>query len=156
MRGKSPMKMAVAATAIALFAAGCQTDTTTPPADTAGGTLRAGGSEPAGLSPAYDDSPTITVVRTLYAGLIYNDNKDGSVVNEIAQSITSDDNKVWTVKLKNNYKFHNGEAVNADSFINAWNYVAFGPNALPNAPFFGSITGWDDLQSEDPDGEEGP
>jgi peptide/nickel transport system substrate-binding protein len=150
------MKVAVAATAAALFLAACQSGTETPPAEAAGGTLRAGGSEPAGLGPGYDDSPSITIVRTIYAGLIYNDDKDGKVVNEIAQSITSDDNKVWTVKLKNNYKFHNGEPVNADSFINAWNYVAYGPNALPNAPFFHSIVGWDDLQSEDPDGEEGP
>ncbi len=155
MRGKSPMKVAVAATAIALFAAACQTEST-PEAPAAGGTIRAGASEPAGLTPAWDDSPSITIVRTLYAGLVENDNKDGKVVNQIAQSITSDDNKVWTVKLKNNYKFHNGEAVNADSFIDAWNYVAYGPNAAPNAPFFHSIVGWDDLQSEDPDGEEGP
>jgi len=155
MRGKSPMKVAVAATAIALFAAGCQTETT-PEAPAAGGTIRVGASEPAGVSPGFDDSPSIAIVRTIYVGLVTNDNKDGKVVNQVAESITSSDNKVWTVKLKNNYKFHNGEAVNAESFINAWNYVAYGPNALPNAAFFGSIEGWSDMQSKDPDGEEGP
>jgi peptide/nickel transport system substrate-binding protein len=149
------MKVAVAATAIALFAAGCQT-ATEPEAPVAGGTIRVGASEPAGVSPAFDDSPSIAIVRTIYVGLVTNDNKDGKVVNQIAESITSSDNKVWTVKLKNNFKFHNGEPVNAESFINAWNYVAYGPNAAPNAPFFGSIEGWKDLQSEDPDGEEGP
>jgi peptide/nickel transport system substrate-binding protein len=149
------MKVAVAATAIALFAAGCQTEQT-PEAPAAGGTIRVGASEAAGVSPAFDDSPSIAIVRTLYVGLVANDNKDGKVVNQIAESITSSDNKVWTIKLKNNYKFHNGEAVNAESFINAWNYVAYGPNAAPNAPFFGSIEGWSDLQAEDPDGEAGP
>ncbi|HCT75258.1 MAG TPA: 4-phytase, partial [Micromonosporaceae bacterium] len=152
MRGISPMKVAVAATAVALFAAGCQTPEQ-PEAPAAGGTIRAGSSEPAGLLPGFDDSPSITVIRTIYKGLVDNDNKDAKVVNVIAESIKSDDNKVWTVKLKNNFKFHNGEAVNADSFIDAWNWVAYGPNAAPNAPFFASIAGWGDLQAEDPDAD---
>jgi len=78
------MKVAVAATAIALFAAGCQSETPaeTPPA--AGGIIRAGASEPAGITPGFDDNPSITIVRTLYVGLVANDNKDGKVVNQIA------------------------------------------------------------------------
>src|SRR5829696_6230108 len=102
MRGKSPMKVAVAATAIALFAAGCQSSTPEDTPEAAGGTIRVGTSEPAGLTPAFDDSPSIIIVRTIYTGLVDNENKDGKVVNAVAQSITSDDNKVWTVKLKNN------------------------------------------------------
>ena len=45
------------------------------------------------------------------------------------QSITTTDNKVWTIKLKDGYTFHNGEPVTADNYINAWNYGAYGPNA---------------------------
>lgn len=152
MRGTSPVKVAIAATAIALIAAGC-TKSPQPETPAAGGTIRAGTSEPAGLTPEWDDSPSITIIRTIYKGLVENDNKDGHVVNVIAQSIESTDNKVWTVKLKNNFKFHNGEPVNADSFIDAWNYVSYGPNAAPNAPFFSSVVGWSDLQAEDPDGD---
>ena len=76
MRGNSPMKVAVAATAIALFAAGCQSTPDTPetPADL-GGTLRIGATEPAFLLPgAADDNPSIVVIRQLYKGLVEYDN----------------------------------------------------------------------------------
>ncbi|MEE6263319.1 peptide ABC transporter substrate-binding protein [Plantactinospora sonchi] len=71
-----------------------------------------------------------------------------------AESITnSTDNTVWTVKLKDGFTFHNGEKVTADSYINAWNYGAYGPNGQGNSYFFEKIAGYEDLQSEDPDGE---
>ena len=53
-----------------------------------------------------------------------------------AESITSTDNKVWTIKLKDGYTFHNGEKVTADNYINAWNYGAYGPNGQDNNYFF--------------------
>src|SRR6266545_3728697 len=48
-----------------------------------------------------------------------------------------------------------GEPVNADAFINSWNYTAYGPNAQGNSYFFDRIVGYEDLQSVDPD-EDGP
>src|SRR5262245_33266283 len=53
-----------------------------------------------------------------------------------AESINSDDSKVWTIKLKDGLKFHNGEKVTADSYIDAWNWAAYGPNAQDNNYFF--------------------
>ncbi len=44
----------------------------------------------------------------------------------------------------------------ADSYINAWNYGSYGPNGQNNSYFWEKIEGWADMQSEDPDGEEGP
>ncbi|ROT31466.1 ABC transporter substrate-binding protein [Micromonospora sp. HM5-17] len=70
-----------------------------------------------------------------------------------AESITSTDNKVWTIKLKDGFTFHNGEKVTADSYINAWNYGAYGPNGQGNSYFFEKIAGYDDMQAEDPDGD---
>ncbi|MDP9815972.1 ABC-type oligopeptide transport system substrate-binding subunit [Spirilliplanes yamanashiensis] len=72
-----------------------------------------------------------------------------------AESIESPDNKVWTVKLKPGFTFHNGEPVTADSYINAWNHGAYGPNGNGGAYFFERIEGYADLQSTDPD-EDGP
>ncbi len=152
MRGNFPMKVAVAGTAIALFASGCQS-TGEPSAPSDGGTLRVFATEPAGLTPGNNDAPSINVVRQLYAGLVEFDAKTGAVKNQLAESIDSTDNKAWTIKLKKGYTFDNGEAVTADSFIDAWNWVAFGPNAQPNSYFMSHIVGYADTQSEDPDGD---
>lgn len=151
MRGISPMKMAVAATAVALFASGCQSSSE-PEAGNDGGTLRVYATEPAGLMTGANDSPSIAVLRQLYAGLVEFDAKTGAVKMNLAQSIESTDNTTWTVKLKPGYTFDNGEALTADSFIEAWNWVAYGPNAQPNSYFMSHIIGYADTQSEDPDG----
>ena len=121
MRGISPMKVAVAATAIALFASGCQspTESTTP---SGGGTLRVFATEPAGLLTGQNDSPSIAILRQILAGLVEFDAKTGAVKMNLAQSIESSDNLTWNIKIKPNYKFENGEAVMADSFIDAWNH----------------------------------
>ncbi|MFC6019517.1 ABC transporter substrate-binding protein [Plantactinospora solaniradicis] len=69
-----------------------------------------------------------------------------------AESVTSTDNVVWTIKLKDGYTFHNGEKVTSDSYINAWNYGAYAPNGQNNSYFFEKVAGYDDLQAADPDG----
>ncbi|ASW53652.1 ABC transporter substrate-binding protein [Plantactinospora sp. KBS50] len=70
-----------------------------------------------------------------------------------AESVTSTDNTVWTIRLKSGYTFHNGEKVTSDDYINAWNYGAYGPNGQGNSYFFEKIAGYDDMQSQDPDGD---
>jgi peptide/nickel transport system substrate-binding protein len=148
------MKVAVGVAAIALFAAGCSQAATTPPSDEAGGELRIYASEPAFLVPtAADDDPSIQVLRMLYRGLVTYNNATGAAENDLAESITSTDNINWTIKIKSGNTFSNGEAVNSDSFIRAWNYVAYGPNAQNNAFFVGRIKGIEDMSSSDPDGD---
>lgn len=66
-----------------------------------------------------------------------------------AESITSTDNKTWTIKLKSGWTFHNGEPVTADSYINAWNAGAWGPNAHDGNYFFDKIEGFPDLNPVD-------
>jgi oligopeptide transport system substrate-binding protein len=65
----------------------------------------------------------------------------------MGESITSDDQTVWTVRLKSGWTFHNGEPVTAQSFVDAWNAGAYGPNAYGNAYFFQNIKGYQDLQA---------
>jgi oligopeptide transport system substrate-binding protein len=66
-----------------------------------------------------------------------------------AESITSTDNRVWTIRLKPGWTFHNGEPVTADSYINAWNAGAWGPNAHDGNYFFEKILGYADLNPRD-------
>jgi peptide/nickel transport system substrate-binding protein/oligopeptide transport system substrate-binding protein len=66
-----------------------------------------------------------------------------------AESITTADNTVWTIKLRPGWTFHNGEPVTADSYINAWNAGAWGPNAHDGNYFFDKIQGYADLNPRD-------
>lgn len=82
------------------------------------------------------------IIDLIYAGLV-SYKADGSQELEVAESIESDDNKTWTIKLKD-WKFSDGTAVTADSFVKAWNYGAAEENAQLQAYFFHPIEGTDD------------
>lgn len=66
-----------------------------------------------------------------------------------AESVTSTDNRTWTIKLHPGWTFHNGEPVTADSYINAWNAGAWGPNAHDGNFFFAKIDGYDEMNPAD-------
>jgi peptide/nickel transport system substrate-binding protein/oligopeptide transport system substrate-binding protein len=66
-----------------------------------------------------------------------------------AASITTTDNRVWTIALQPGWTFHNGEPVTADSYMNAWNAGAYGPNAHDGNYFYDKIEGYADLNPID-------
>lgn len=83
-------------------------------------------------------------LNNLFAGLVAY-NTDGSVVNEVAESVEANgDSTVWTVKLKD-WKFSDGTPVTAESFVKAWNYGANAENKQLNNYFFYPIKGTDDI-----------
>ncbi|MGX5655129.1 peptide ABC transporter substrate-binding protein [Geodermatophilus nigrescens] len=87
------------------------------------------------------------VVNSLWTGLVKYA-EDGSVeYSGVAESIESEDNTTWTVTLKDGWTFHDGSPVNADSFVDAWNYTAFSPNAQGAASYLSRIAGYADLQA---------
>jgi len=156
MRGRSPIVLAVAGTAsLALLAAGCSS---TPAAPTVSSyVLQVNSGEPQHLLPAAtSESEGSLVLNALFEPLIDYD-ANNKPVESAAESITSTDNKVWTIKLRAGRTFHNGEAVTSDSYIDAWNYGAYGPNGMDNNYFFEKFAGYADLQpGKDPDGADGP
>lgn len=90
-------------------------------------------------------------IDLLFAGLV-SYQKDGSSVNEVAESIESEDNVTWTVKLKD-WEFSDGTPVTASSFVDAWNYGALSTNKQLNSYFFYPIKGFDAVQEEEPTAE---
>ncbi|WP_347059551.1 ABC transporter substrate-binding protein [Blastococcus sp. HT6-30] len=91
------------------------------------------------------------VVKALWTGLIQY-GEDGEVeYTGIAESIESDDNTTWTITLKDGWTFHDGTPVTASSFVDAWNYTAYSPNAQGASYFFSNIVGYDELQAETDD-----
>ncbi|GII94769.1 peptide ABC transporter substrate-binding protein [Sinosporangium siamense] len=84
------------------------------------------------------------VLNAVFAPLVkYDDAK--KAVEEVAQSITTTDNKVWTIKLKPGYTWHNGEPLIAQNYVDAWNYAANQENKQSASYFFGRVDGYKDV-----------
>ena len=49
---------------------------------------------------------------------------EGAVHNDVAESIETDDGQTYTIKIKDDQTFTNGDPVTAESFVDAWNYGA--------------------------------
>ncbi|WP_461535862.1 peptide ABC transporter substrate-binding protein [Spongorhabdus nitratireducens] len=83
--------------------------------------VRGNGAEPASLDPQkVEGTPGSTVTKDLFEGLITQD-ADGNVIPGQAESWTvSDDNKVFTFKIRDNAKWSNGEPVKASDFVFAF------------------------------------
>jgi oligopeptide transport system substrate-binding protein len=99
------------------------------------------------------------VMNALFTPLIEFDPND-EIVYAVAESIESEDNVNWTVTLREGWTFHDGTPVTAQSFVDAWNWGAYGPNAAGNNYFFGpygvNIVGYDAMNpvEGDPTAEE--
>ncbi len=148
MRGATQTKWLVAATAIALAATACSTSSkSNDKAASGGGTIAVQLGEPQhGLIPQNTaESEGAEVLNALFAGLVEYDNKTNEPKLRVAESIESPDSKVWTIKLKDGYTFHNGEKVTAQSFVDAWNWGANQDNAAEGLPFFAKIDGSEEL-----------
>ncbi|MEV6299375.1 ABC transporter substrate-binding protein [Actinoplanes sp. NPDC051861] len=156
MPGKSPWKMAVGATAIVLLAAGCGSSGSDD-SEATSNTVVIGIAEPQHLIPSNTtESNGAEVLASLFYPLVDFDAQN-QPVEVAAESITPDaTNTTWTVKLKPGFTFHNGEPVVAQNYVDAWNHGAYGPNGNGGSYFYSRIDGYEALQSEDPDGEEGP
>lgn len=126
-----------------------------------GGTLRLYASEPAFLIPGNtNESAGSAVLNALYSPLLDYDQETGEPFPVVAAELpTSEDNVTWTITVADGWTFHDGEPVTAQSFVDAWNFTAYSPNANANSYFFGpgmaDVVGFGDTQSEDPD-DDGP
>lgn len=90
------------------------------------------------------ESEGAEVLAAVFEPLVnYDANKQA--VEAAAESISSDDNKVWTIKLKPGYTWQNGEPVVAQNYVDAWNYAANQDNAQGAGYFFGRVEGYADL-----------
>jgi oligopeptide transport system substrate-binding protein len=93
------------------------------------------------------ESEGAQVVKAIWTGLVEYA-EDGEVeYTGVADTIESDDNTNWTITLKDGWTFHDGTPVTAQSFVDAWNYTAYSPNANGASYFFANVEGYGDLQA---------
>lgn len=78
---------------------------------------------------------------------------DGEAVNDLAESIVTEDSRTWQITIKENQKFSDGTPIVAHSFVDAWNWAAYGPHNQINAPYFARIAGYQAVHPADPDGD---
>lgn len=148
MRGTTRVKLVAGVGMLALAATACGGD------DSGGGSSGA----PAGYYTASSTEPQNLLqpananetggfypLSMLFRGLYTYDAKTGQAEAAIADSMTSTDNTNWTVKLKTGWTFHNGEPVNAKSFVDAWNWGAVSTNKQLNSTWFEPIVGYDQV-----------
>ncbi|NOY57058.1 MAG: ABC transporter substrate-binding protein [Actinobacteria bacterium] len=171
-RGKAPRFAALVVFAMVLAACGTgattttsgtattsttlTTTSTTTPGGSSSTTTQAPPAAPTGVVSTYitepkslttlddNESEGIAVLDALYTPLITYDPKTSKPAPGVAESIKSTDGgTTWVIKLKPGWTFHDGTPVTAQSFVDAWNYGAYGPNAQKNAGFFAEIAGYD-------------
>lgn len=157
MRVRNPLRVTAAAAALVLGLAACgggngdgDGDTTAQesPGATegqAGGTITVELTEPQYLAPASNcyESECSAVLDLVNDPLVSVDFETGELIFDgLAESIEpSEDQTTWTITLKEGREFHNGEPVNSDAFIRAWNYSADPENAQQTAGFMSRIQG---------------
>jgi oligopeptide transport system substrate-binding protein len=158
MRVRKPLRVTAAAAALVLGLAACggggggngdgegqNGGEAAEPTGQPGGTYSATLTEPSYLAPASNcyESECSAVLKLLNDPLVSVDFETGELVFDgMAESIEANEEQtVWTIKLKDGLTFHNGEPVNSDAFIRAWNYSSNPKNAQATAGFMSHIEG---------------
>jgi oligopeptide transport system substrate-binding protein len=156
MRGRTGGLAATALASLALVATGCGGGAAEPepgvsaPAGQAGGEIVVAGCTP--------ENPLIPggtsevcggdIIDAMTSKLVRYNTENAAPENDIAESIETTDNRLFTVKLKP-YKFHDGTDVKAKNFVDAWNFTAYGPNGQAGSYFHEPFAGYADVQCPD-------
>lgn len=116
------------------------------------GIIKASGTEPENpLVPGNtNESGGHKIIDALFTGAVAYSPDDYSPYLANAESITpADNNTKFTIKLKPGWTFHDGTPVKASNYVNAWNWVAYGPNGAGDATFLKNIKGYEDVSGGD-------
>ncbi|TWE19302.1 peptide ABC transporter substrate-binding protein [Kitasatospora atroaurantiaca] len=154
MRGASQAKWVVAAVAVALAATACgsggSSSSSSDSAVNAQGVFSYQSAEPQNpLQPANAmENQGGRIIKQLFKGLVDYDPANGKLRNQVAEKIETTDAKNYTVTLKAGWTFHDGTPVNAQSFVDSWNWSANTKNGQINSDWFSDIAGYDAVHPE--------
>ncbi|MGW4233556.1 peptide ABC transporter substrate-binding protein [Streptomyces sp. NPDC004980] len=150
MRGATQARWAACAVAVALTATACGGGDSGGDSGGADGIVSSSWGDPQNpLEPANtNEVQGGKVLDMVFRGLVRYDPKTGEAKNEIAEKIESKDSQNFTITIKDNWTFSNGEKVTAKSFVDAWNYGAALKNNQKNAYFFAYVDGYDEAHPE--------
>ncbi len=159
MRARTRAMAAASLTTIALVASACGGGSgggTTDPAASQAAGVAGGEISIRGCTPQKGLLPGLTsetcggnVLDAVTSKLVHYNTETAAPENDIADSIETTDNQNFTVKIKPDYKFSDGTAVTASSFVDAWNYAANCNNGQDSNYFFVPFAGYGDLNATD-------
>jgi oligopeptide transport system substrate-binding protein len=163
MRGRTSGPAAAAIASLALIATACGGGGAEPEPGVSQSAGQAGGEiVVAGCTPENPLIPGGTsevcggdIIDAMTSKLVRYNTENAAPENDIAESIETTDNKLFTVKLKP-YKFHDGTDVKAKNFVDAWNFTAYGPNGQAGSYFYAPFAGFADVQCPDAECKEKP
>lgn len=121
-----------------------------------GGVIRIPLTEPAAIDPYQSrESEGNNVITQLFVGLVtYDGNPELKMRPGVAERWESNpDCTQWTFNLRRGTKFHNGEEVDANSFIRGWTRASIGTAASQVAYHLGQIQGFKALNATPPQTE---
>lgn len=151
MRGAKSAKWVASAIAVALAATACGGGDSGNESKSGSGdgyvSIEVGEPQNPPIPSDTNESNGSYLVKALFTQLLEFDN-NGEIVYLNAESVESDDAKVWTVKLKDGWTFHNGEKVTAKSYVDTWNWAANIKNNQKNSFWFSDIKGYEDVHPE--------
>lgn len=150
---RTPARWLVLLLTLAMVAAACnggEEDAPDLPADgeepdesAVGGEFSMASCEPQNLLPTNSTEVCgSSVLSYLFTGLVEYDPETSEIVEGegVAESIDSEDQTTWTITLRDDFTFHNGDPVTAQSFVDAWNYMADPDNAQAGIDFLESAS----------------
>ena len=85
------------------------------------------------------------VLDQLYSGLTTIDYDSGEIVGMVASDWETDDTINWTFTIRDDFTFHNGDPVTAQTFVDTWNWVVDPDNAQGQSSFFDKIEGYQEF-----------
>ncbi|GAA3585122.1 ABC transporter substrate-binding protein [Amycolatopsis ultiminotia] len=87
----------------------------------------------------------------LFTPLTRYDPRARKLTDEVAQSITTEDQQHWRIRIKRGWTFHDGSPVTARSFADSWNTTADPANVMTNNAEMSVFAGYAEMNP--PDGE---
>ncbi|GAA1813704.1 peptide ABC transporter substrate-binding protein [Nesterenkonia flava] len=109
-----------------------------------GGTISAYNCEPQNLVPGNSTEVCGSwVLDHLFTGLVQADTETYEPIPGVAESWETEDATTWTFTLGEDWTFHNGDPITAQTFVDTFNWVVDPENAQQSANFFELFAGYD-------------
>lgn len=111
-----------------------------------GGTISIYNCNPQNLQPGNNtENCGSRVLEQLFTGLTQINYETYEAEPAVAASWETEDQVTWTFHLNEDYTFHNGDPVTAQTFVDSWNWVVDPENAQAGANFHNKLLGYEEV-----------
>lgn len=105
------------------------------------GTFSVASLEPNSLIPGKSTDGELALAA-LFTPLVGMDAKGRLQYLQARSVVGTNGAKTWTITIRKGWTFHDGTPVTSQSYVDAWNYNAYGPHAFPTSGQLANIVGY--------------